>query len=303
MPTLGNFSASVLLQDTNYILSAAAKYTNKFVNLSAPKKAVKPKLPLEISEASNEKAAAHKKLLAAIDDTQKKVATVEFKCAKANYQKVVRNLKVQEELEHYTNFDQILSKNPAKIFNSIKSRKQSQAHKIKSLKVDMKTYTEENVADGFFDSISQLKTRDSITSPSFESFAADHKHIVEICKSAEKIPPISTDAAKSLLKKIKLSVSDFYSISAAHYINGEDAAISHFCFLFNTILLNIELAGLPELNTVHAIILHKGHNKDRCLDSSYRTISSCPFLAKCIDVYLGDLSRDDWTACQAATQF
>ena len=68
-----------------------------------------------------------------------------------------------------------------------------------------------------------------------------------------------------LLKKIRSSVADFYSITAAHYINGGEAAI-------------------PELNTVHAVILHKGHKNDKSLDSSYRTISSCPFLAKCIDI-------------------
>ena len=98
-------------------------------------------------------------------------------------------------------------------------------------------------------------------------------------------------------------MADFYSITAAHYINGGEAALQHFCFLFNTVLENIDLAGLPELNTAHAIILHKGHNKDKNLDSSYRTISSCPFLAKCIDIYLGELSREDWNSCQAPTQF
>ena len=66
---------------------------------------------------------------------------------------------------------------------------------------------------------------------------------------------------------------------------------------------NIELAGIPELNTVHALILHKGHNKDKNIDSSYRTISSCPFLAKCIDIYFGELSKEDWKLCKAVTQF
>ena len=68
-------------------------------------------------------------------------------------------------------------------------------------------------------------------------------------------------------------------------------------------LENIELTAVPEMNTAHAIILHKGHGKDKALDSSYRTISSCPFLAKSIDIYLGELSRDDWNSCQAPTQF
>ena len=164
-------------------------------------------------------------------------------------------------------------------------------------------YNENKVADGFFESITNLKTLSSINSPNFTSFAEDHKHIIEICKSAQMIPKLTPTKANLLLRKIRSSVSDFYSITAAHYINGGEPALTHFCFLFNTILQNIELSAIPELNTAHAFILHKGHNKDRNIDSSYRTISSCPFLCKCIDIYLGELSKDDWSTCQAPTQF
>ena len=98
-------------------------------------------------------------------------------------------------------------------------------------------------------------------------------------------------------------MSDIYSITAAHYMNGGPVAIRHFQFLINTILETIELSCIPELNKVHAVILHKGHKKDRSLASSYRTISSCPFIAKAADIYLGDLSQDDWKPSQASTQF
>ena len=92
--------------------------------------------------------------------------------------------------------------------------------------------------------------------------------------------------AEDLLKKIRPGVSDFFSITAAHFINGGTATIRHFQFLVNTIIKNIELASIEELNKVHAIILHKGHKKDKTLASSYRTISSCPFTAKAVDIYL-----------------
>ena len=101
----------------------------------------------------------------------------------------------------------------------------------------------------------------------------------------------------------RVLVADFYSIAAGRYMHGGDVTFNHFCFLFNTILGNIELAGTPQLNAAHAVILHKGPNKDRCLDSSYRTILSCSFLANCIDTYLGDLSKETWKSCQAPTQY
>ena len=101
-----------------------------------------------------------------------------------------------------------------------------------------KVYTNENVADGFFDAVSSLKTLKQITSSSFEQFSEDHKNILEICKSAKKIPRISLTDAESLLRKLKPNVSDYFSVTAAHYLNGGDAGIQHFHFLFNTILQN-----------------------------------------------------------------
>ena len=67
--------------------------------------------------------------------------------------------------------------------------------------------------------------------------------------------------------------------------------------------VGLQLASIRELNTAHAVVLHKGHGKTRSLSSSYRTISSCPFIAKALDIYLGELSKDDWKEVQAPTQF
>ena len=169
--------------------------------------------------------------------------------------------------------------------------------------MDEKVYRNENVADGFFDAISNLKAVKETTSSSFAQFSEDHKNILEICKSAKKIPRISLSDAKSLLQRIKPSVSDYFSITAAHYLNGGDVAIKHFQFLFNTILENIEITAADEMNRAHAIILHKSHNKPKNISSSYRTISSCPFLSKAVDMYLGLLSQSNWKDQQAQTQY
>ena len=47
--------------------------------------------------------------------------------------------------------------------------------------------------------------------------------------------------------------------------------------LLNEVISNMNNLTHDELNTVWACILFKGHGKDRSLDSSYRTISTCPF--------------------------
>ena len=84
----------------------------------------------------------------------------------------------------------------------------------------------------------------------------DHRHIVEICKEAPKIPKLSESQAEILLKKIRPSVADFFSITAAHYLNGGGTTIRHFQFIVNSILNSIEVSCVEELNTAHAVILH-----------------------------------------------
>ena len=79
--------------------------------------------------------------------------------------------------------------------------------------------------------------------------------------------------------------------------------LEHFHYLLNVIIDDINLASLEELNTIWACILHKGHGKNRELDRSYRTISTCPILAKALDYYAGMLYSEGWADVQAETQF
>ena len=306
--TLLSSSASVLLQATNHILSAAAKYTNKSIDISAPRKPKSSSKPSELTAVEKLKKIAHKNLLHILGDPsatpeQIEAVTTAFKTAKSSYQNVVRRLQVHEECVRDQELNGLLGHGRALAMKMIKSGKKKNSSSIKSLKVGDKVYEDNNVGDGFYDSITKLKTLDTITSPNFDSFATDYQHIIEICKSARTIPRISRQYAGDLLRRIRASVADFYSITAGHYLNGGEAALDHFCFMFNAILGSIDVADTPELNTAHAVVLHKGHGKDKNLDTSYRIISSCPFLAKCVDIYLGELSKDDWKSCQATTQY
>ena len=47
--------------------------------------------------------------------------------------------------------------------------------------------------------------------------------------------------------------------------------ISHFSFLPNTLISNINLSSIPEVNTTWAIMLHQGHRKPRSSSWSWRS--------------------------------
>ena len=106
-----------------------------------------------------------------------------------------------------------------------------------------------------------------------------------------------------LLRKMKKDVKDHYSITALHYIHAGHEGLQHICDVINGILADIRNAGLEELNTAHALIYYKGHSKDKTSDRSYRNISSCPFPAKLLDMYIRDLYGYLWKEQQAKTQY
>lgn len=160
--------------------------------------------------------------------------------------------------------------------------------------------------DGFYDSMSQLKCPDMSnieSSPYFQSTLADYENIVKICKTRSKMPPISLEQSKEILFSVKPDFNDFFSMTANHFIHAGHPGIQHFHLLISCIINNVNLAGLDKFNTASSCILYKGHSKDKESDRSYRNISTCPFLAKCVNVYAGKLYGAGWAACQAETQF
>ena len=300
--------ASVLFQVTNHILTEAAKTTNKCIQLVKKSKPRKPFIPPEVSEALKAKTDALKSFIETESKPDATTAEIDdakelFKKAKAAHQKIIRKHNTSKEIKRDEELHALLSKDPKDIFKTFRKAKTTDTGKLKYLQVGDKLFPEEHVADGFFESISKLKTLPKISSPSFHRFSEDHRHIVEICKSGKKIPRLTAEKAESLLKRIRPKVSDIYSITASHYLFGGSTTIKHFQFLVNTIINEVELSSIPELNTAHAIVLHKAHGKPKSLSSSYRTISSCPFIAKALDIYLGELSQEDWSVAQAPTQF
>ena len=88
-----------------------------------------------------------------------------------------------------------------------------------------------------------------------------------------------------------------------HFINAGVEGVEHFHFLFNCIIDDVNNASIEELNSVYALLLHKGHNKPRNVSNAYRTISTCPLLAKALDTYIRHLHLSKWNTEQAATQY
>ena len=200
----------------------------------------------------------------------------------------------------------VLDSNPGNLFNVVKSLKSASTSKIQTLKVGVKSYKGSSVPDGFFNSLSSLKSPDMShihSSASYQSASDDFDQIMKICSAGLTIPEISPRLSTEILYSLRPNVNDLYSITASHYVNCGVEGARHFCFLMNTIIKNVNLFSLPELNSVWAMVLHKGHGKPKDSDRSYRTISTCPLISKALDKYVGSLFESGWAAAQAETQF
>ena len=131
----------------------------------------------------------------------------------------------------------------------------------------------------------------------------DFSNILELCKIGSPIPPISEEKSLKLLQRMKPDVSDFYGVTPNHYIYAGPAGWNHFHVLLNALAADVSNTTIVEVNTVYACIIFKGHGKDKGSSRSYRTISTCPVVAKGFDLYIRDMHVDTWNRDQAETQF
>ena len=302
-------SISVLLSSTYSCLSFAAKSTNKFIDLASsksPKPQVSPEI--RILERNVLKAKNHLDHILTSSPTPQAIehAKEKLQSARATLRQSVRAEKSTLRDQRDEELSGILSSNPSAVFRSIKSAKGSASSSIHNLKVNGKVYSGETVPDGFYDSLSSLKSPDLSTlhsSTHYQETLMDYENVLKIAREGSKIPSISPIRSTEILHALRANVNDFYSITANHFINAGFDGLEHFHFLLNIIIEEVNLSSLEELNTIWACILYKGHRKDKESDRSYRTISTCPLFAKALDLYVGELYYDGWAEAQAETQF
>ena len=103
--------------------------------------------------------------------------------------------------------------------------------------------------------------------------------------------------------RLKKHVLDINGISVQHYTNAGDEGTVHFAAQMNSIISDVNNGAIEELNLALGLILYKGHNKNKNSDRSYRTISTCPLVAKALDLHVRDLYQAQWDICTAPTQY
>ena len=222
------------------------------------------------------------------------------------HRKLQRSFKAKESSHRDKTLYSIVSSNPSKLFSAIRRSRKANTVRIDKLKVDDKVYLGDSVKDGFFDSISTLKSVDKTEldeSEYFQEFSLDYQNIIEICNDGPTIPVMSELKSFELLQRMKPSVHDLQGLTVNHFLYAGPTGWKHFHLLLINLINNINATSIEEINVVYAIVLLKGHKKDKNCDRSYRTISTCTVVAKGLDLYLRDLHKDSWNLVQAETQF
>ena len=296
-------SMSIALKMTNHVLTNIASTTNRTVSLSSQQKPLSIHTPRTIQLAAKKLRIQHLKWKKRPDCL---LARGAYKTALKGYKKAVRTIRIKDAEKRDARLLTVLSDNPSSLYSFIKSSKKMTATKIEKLKVNDKVYLGEKVADGFYDAMTALKTCDMDELLDDEPIAeklSTYEHIRKLSQDKKDLPPLSREQAASLLQRLKKNVKDFYSVTALHYIYAGEEGLAHFLALLNAVLDDVNNATIEELNTAMGLILYKGHKKDKFSERSYRTISTCPFLSKALDLYIRDLYQEGWDASQASTQY
>ena len=78
-------------------------------------------------------------------------------------------------------------------------------------------------------------------------------------------------------------------MSPTHYLEASPTGVSHFQGLLNILVKNVNLSTIEEFNAVWTVMLHMGGSKPRQLAQSWRCISTCPLVAKDMDLHIFNL--------------
>ena len=62
---------------------------------------------------------------------------------------------------------------------------------------------------------------------------------------------------------MKPDVNDVYGVTLNHFNYAGPAGWKHFHLLLNSLISDVNLTDIEEINTVYACILFKGHDKDK----------------------------------------
>ena len=166
--------------------------------------------------------------------------------AKRVHNQLVRRFTSEAENARDRNLDGIITGNSNCTFKTIKAHTKTSSSKVRKIKVGDKTYFDDHVPDGIFESIKILKTEPTLSpDPSHPDFSEVYRHILDICKSGRSIPSISEEKSLKILQKMRKNVNDFFSITALHYLNAGKSDLNHFHFLLNASSLMSILPTFP----------------------------------------------------------
>ena len=154
-------SIAILLNLTHEILQKAASSTNTSIPLNVPHQPKSSNKPPELKHSENNLKRAHRKLKEArrnnINIAEKSQLHKESRKA---YRATLRRLNHLADRKRDKDLHSILSSNPTAAYRCLKASKSSSSAKVPFLTVGSKKYVGEQVIDGMYESLSNLKSLD-----------------------------------------------------------------------------------------------------------------------------------------------
>ena len=298
---------SILMNATNDVLTECAKVTNRVCPLKQTGQSKPRRFPPKVKRSSQLLLKLYQRLksLKEVYEADSFVVSQAYRhysVQRTKHRKLIRFYQARDAVAR----DSTLMTNPASTFAKIRASKRVSAGKLQRLNVGQHSFSGDDVPDGFFFAINEMKCRNAAnleSSDHFQDFLIDYNNIIELSHRSKPVKPISEAESLQILQKMKPNVNDFCSVTPNHYLLAGPAGWNHFHLLINAFLQDVSTTSIQEINATYACILFKGHNKDRPSSRSYRTISTCPVIAKGLDIYIRKIHERSWNADLPSTQF
>ena len=97
----------------------------------------------------------------------------------------------------------ILDNNPKDLYKAIRKAKTESTPTLHFLDVNGTKFVGSEVPDGFYFALSELKSNDHSSNPSFPSIENLHNNILKLTLSGKPIPPVSLHTSSEILKSLK----------------------------------------------------------------------------------------------------
>ena len=230
---------------------------------------------------------------------EKEVKLIERSETRKLLTRMMRNERLQKEKNKMIELNRLSREDKNQFFKEIKEHKADANTGLPDrLVTPVGTFVGEAVLQGFAAEAIRLATDD----PEDKNFSKDYLAVSKYIKvilienaraENKKLPPLTLENAKRLMKKLKRNKAcDYMDFSFEHILMMNDRNLENMLETLNRFVSDIEQLGNAITNACQASMIIKGVNRLVEIVNNWRRISVLSGYTRLLDLYYGEIANE-----------